>query len=120
MVSIGSNCGDRTEEVAKAIEWLGSLLKDFRSSKIYETPPVGHQGSNYMNAVGIGETELTVPQFVRECKRYEVLAGRDLAARIRGDVPVDVDVVISDGEILRPEDYKREFFQIGYREVTGV
>lgn len=118
VVSIGSDSGDRRENVVKAIEWLSRLLGDFRSSDVYETPPYGHAGSNYMNAVASGVWNEDLKAFVRECKRYEVLCGRDLSARIRKEVPIDVDLVVADGETVRPEDFRREFFQIGFRQIN--
>lgn len=117
VVSIGSNCGDRKESVAKAIDWLSGLLDEFKASQIYETPPVGHQGSDYMNAVVTGVSDMTPSLLERELKRYEVECGRDLYARIRNLVPIDLDIVIADGNVVRPEDYKRVFFQIGYHQL---
>lgn len=115
VVSIGSNCGDRRRHVAEAMEWLSAMLSDFRASEIYETPPFGHQGSDYMNAVAEGESEMTLAAFERECKRREVECGRNLYARMQGLVPVDIDIVMADGEVLRPEDFRRGFFRLGYQ-----
>lgn len=120
VVSVGSNCGDRKGAVAKALEWLSENLSDFHASEIYETPPVGHQGSDYMNAVAAGECDMPLSRFERECKRYEVINGRDLFARLRHEVPVDIDVVIAEGKILRPEDFRRDFFQFGYKQICFV
>lgn len=120
VLSIGSNCGDRRRAVASAISWLSGLLDDFIASDIYETPPVGHQGSNYMNAVVCGTFTAPLSELERSCKRYEVECGRDLVARLRNQVPVDIDIVALDNEILRPEDFKRDFFRIGYRQVVGM
>ena len=117
VLSIGSNCGDRRQAVASAIEWLSGQLTGFLASDIYETPPVGHQGSDYMNDVVAGEIDIPVAALERNCKRYEVECGRDLVARLRGMVPIDLDIVLSGNNILRPEDFKREFFQIGYRSI---
>lgn len=117
VVSLGSNCGDRRQKVEDAILWLAGSLADFKTSSIYETPPVGHQGSNYMNAVAEGLIDVSVPEFEKSCKRYEEESGRDAEARLDGRVPIDIDIVIADSDILRTEDFRRGFFQIGYLQL---
>lgn len=119
IVSLGSNCGDRAASVAKAIEWLRRRLSEFRESGIYETPPYGHAGSNYMNAVVSGKSSCDLQGFEKECKRYEEAEGRDGECRRLNLVPIDIDVVVCDDMILRPKDFAREFFKIGYRQITS-
>lgn len=114
---IGSNCGDRKENVATALERLGKLLRGFRHSSIYATPDCHGGQKEYLNAVCSGETELTPEQAEAACKEIEVALGRDTEARRRGDVPVDVDLVKYDGNILREKDHRSEFFLLGYREL---
>ena len=43
--------------------------------------------------------------------------GRDSEARERGDVPLDVDIVLFDAEIVRPRDFSQSFFRIGYESL---
>lgn len=117
IVSLGSNCGDRHAAVAEAICWLSGRLSDFKASEIYETPPYGHAGSDYMNAVVSGNCECSPEDFEAECKIYELKCGRNGEARMRNLVPIDIDVVISDGNILREADFSRGFFKIGYRQI---
>lgn len=119
IVSLGSNCGDRAAAVAKAMEWLRLRLNEFRESGIYETPSCGHAGSNYMNAVVSGKCICDLPHFEKECKLYEESEGRDGECRRLNLVPIDIDVVVCDDMVLRPKDYAREFFKIGYRQITS-
>lgn len=112
--SIGSDFGDREEAVREAIIWLSSILDKSRSSDVYETPPVGHVGSNYVNAVVIGCSEGSVEDLDRLCKEYEISHGRDIEARRNNVVPVDIDIVMVNDDVLRPMDYKCNFFKIGY------
>lgn len=120
VLSFGSNCGDRVANVGKAMEWACGILQGCRMSHVYETPPVGHAGSNYMNSVAFGLFRGTVLDLDKLCKDYEIKSGRDAASRMRGEVPIDVDVVIADGKVVRPKDFAREFFQIGYRALIPV
>lgn len=117
VVSLGANCGNREESVAKAMEWLGGILSYSVCSSIYETPPYGHAGSKYMNAVVAGSYDGSLQELEKKCKDYELANGRDSKAREEGSVPIDIDIVISDGEVMREADFSREFFLIGYREI---
>ena len=33
------------------------------------------------------------------------------------EIPLDLDIVVWNGETLRPQDYDREYFQIGLKEI---
>lgn len=115
--SIGSNCGDRLSNVQNGINWLTSILSDFGISHIYATPDCHGGHREYMNAVVKGLTTLSPEQIEKLCKEFEISNGRDCKARAAGDVPLDIDLVIYDGEILRPKDFAREFFKIGYESI---
>ena len=111
---IGSNCGDREANVAAALQWLSHILSDFRHSPIYATPDCRGGHREYMNAVGVGLTEYDPAEFGLRCKEYELSCGRTSAARAVGDVPVDIDLVVYEGQVLKEKDYRCEFFIKGY------
>jgi 2-amino-4-hydroxy-6-hydroxymethyldihydropteridine diphosphokinase len=119
VISLGANCGNRERAVSEAMLWLSGLLSEFKASDIYETLPVGHAGSNYINGVVTGETELDVKTFDRLCKEYELNHGRDAESRLKNLVPVDIDIVIANGHIMRPKDYGCGFFRKGYLSIAG-
>lgn len=115
--SIGSNYGDRYMNVKEGIDWLSEILCDFCTSAVYATPDCHGSQKQYMNAVVRGSTCLSPEKIVSLCKEYESSCGRDDAARAEGNVPVDIDLVIYDSVIVRPKDFAREFFKIGYRQI---
>lgn len=112
--SIGSNFGDRHLNVSKGLKWLSQLLTDFRSSQIYATPDCHGGVKEYLNVVACGTTYSTPQDLEQLCKRYEAACGRDEEMRKNGNVPIDIDLVMYGDKVLRPNDYKREFFKIGY------
>lgn len=118
VLGLGSNSGDRMAALSQAVVSLRDIIPDLCSSSFYETAPVGvnHHGP-YMNAVACGSTPLGLIQLDTELKSLEVKAGRDEAARARREVPLDLDIVIYDEEIVRPRDFSQSFFQIGYQEL---
>lgn len=117
---IGSNCGDRKGNVATALVWLSGRLSDFRHSSIYATPDCHGGQREYLNAVCSGYTALIPSEIETLCKEYEKSCGRNAAARAAGDVPIDVDLVVYDGEVLRRKDHGSEFFRKGYMEIFST
>lgn len=122
ILGIGSNCGDSRGSVAEALDWLSTILEGFRASSIYSTPPYGHPGPLYMNAVAIGRWKGDVcagaGSLQMLCKEYEYVRGRDENSRRERLVPVDIDIVSAGGNILRPADWERDYFLQGYRELN--
>ncbi len=114
---IGSNCGDKEGNVASSLEWLSGKLDHFSHSIIYATPDCYGGQKKYMNAVASGYTRLDPDQLIQLCKERELKCGRDASARKAGDVPVDIDLVVYAGEILREKDYKSEFFIKGFSQL---
>ncbi len=113
ILCIGSKCGGRERNVAAAVKWRTEILIDFRHSPIYATPDCHGGQREYMNAVCVGLTDLSSAELDALCKEYELRMGRDAEARAAGDVPVDIDVVVFDGKVLREKDYQSEFFRKG-------
>lgn len=118
ILSVGSNCGDRELQVSSGIEWLTSILSESRASSVYTTGDCHGGIRDYMNAVVIGRTTTEIEDLDRQCKEYELTHGRTAEARRKGDVPVDIDIVVYDEEIIRPKDYKHDFFRIGLEELS--
>ena len=50
--------------------------------------------------------------------KYSKENGRDEERRRRGEVPIDIDIVLWNAKTVRPADFAREFFQIGFREIN--
>lgn len=116
--SIGSNCGDRHKNVRDGIAWLSTILDGIQCSTVYATPDCHGGVRKYMNAVAIGMTHLTSPELEHLCKQQELACGRDTTAREAGDVPLDIDVVVYDGKIMREKDFRSEFFIKGFSQLN--
>lgn len=116
--SIGSNFGDRQSTVASAISEMFLILSDPQSSLIYETPDIHGGTARYMNAVVSGKCDLDLNACGKFCKDLEIAYGRDADARAGGVVPLDVDIVVWNGQVLRPRDYRQNFFTIGLAQIS--
>lgn len=118
VVCVGSNTGAKEENIALAIDWLQGILAGCRVSGIYMSPDTTGSLETYGNAVAIGLSDLSRSELELTAKEYELKCGRDNAARNAGIVPIDVDIVVYDGEIVRPRDYASNFFKIGFDQIA--
>jgi 2-amino-4-hydroxy-6-hydroxymethyldihydropteridine diphosphokinase len=105
-VGIGSNMGDRLENLSDAVrEFAGTPGVHFvRSSSVYETAPVGgpEQG-DYLNAVVEISTELEPHALLEVLQRIENELGRARAERF-GPRTIDLDLLLyGDEEIDDPD-----------------
>lgn len=118
VISLGSNTPDSNGRMMQAMMWLEENLISFKCSAIYSTPPLSGVGSDYLNAVAVGEIKCEQNEFNLMLKDYEKFSGRTPEAKKTGVVPIDLDIVIFNDQIVRPKDYSYDFFQIGYRQIV--
>lgn len=92
-IALGSNRGDRTGFLTRAVEALRGHLKDLLLSPIYETAPmyVLDQPA-YLNAVVIGNSSLSPRALLATLKDIERRVGREPAERY-GPREIDLDLI---------------------------
>jgi 2-amino-4-hydroxy-6-hydroxymethyldihydropteridine diphosphokinase len=94
-VGLGSNLGDRKENIRRALEQLGEL-GTVRASSIRETDPVGITDQpRFLNAVAEIETDLTARELLDRLLAIELEVGRDRAGGVRwGPRAIDLDLLL--------------------------
>lgn len=93
-IALGSNLGDRSENLARARELLAEHVLIVKSSGIYETEPWGVTDQPlFLNQVVEGDTELTALELLHFCKQIEQEMGRMETIRF-GPRLVDLDVLL--------------------------
>ncbi|HBC21733.1 MAG TPA: hypothetical protein DC009_06590 [Porphyromonadaceae bacterium] len=117
VLSLGSNYGNREEAVASAIKLMSKVLTTAQSSTVYTTTPLSGIGEPYANAVIAGEWTGELADLKQFCKQTEVRFGRTDERRRLHQVPLDIDIVMYDGKVIRPADFGYAFFQTGYRQL---
>lgn len=77
-VGLGSNLGDRLQNIHQAIENLKEIggAVFLRVSSLYETEPIGCEGGFFLNAVAEIDTILEPEDFLNELLRIEDKMGR--------------------------------------------
>jgi 2-amino-4-hydroxy-6-hydroxymethyldihydropteridine diphosphokinase len=116
-LGLGSNVGERAENIAKALELLGSHGVTVESvSSLYETEPVGEilDQPDFLNAAARIRTELEPLGLLDVCKAVEVELGRVFAGPRHGPRPIDVDLLLL-GDI----DLEHERLTLPHAEVTA-
>lgn len=114
---LGSNFQDREKNIRKAEDWLSSIGKIEAHSSIYESADFRGSGLIYMNMVVAFDTHLDPSQLCEKIKSYELGAGRTRKCRERGEVVIDIDIVVADDVILRENDYCAAYFQQGLKQL---
>ena len=93
-VALGSNLGDRLENLTCAVELLSEKVSDIQPSSIYETPPWGVLDQpRFLNQVVRGMTTLTPHQLLDFLKSIEKKMGREETIRF-GPRVIDLDILL--------------------------
>lgn len=119
VISVGSNVPDRVSQVEEVLAWFKREFFRVKVSSVYETPDYSGKNIIYANAVLTAETSWDKDSVEEFLHLKEATQGRTDECRRHGIVPVDLDLVIYNGEVLRPHELNREYFSIGYSMIKG-
>ncbi len=104
-LALGSNLGDRLANLRGAVELLAKRdgIEVVRSSRVYETEPVGPPQPAYLNAVIEVATTLSPTELLRASQAVEEALGRVRTERW-GPRTIDVDILTFDEvEVTEPD-----------------
>lgn len=73
----------------------------------------------YYNCVADISTDVCLDALLSLTKTLEREMGRTKAMKAHSIVPIDIDVVIFDGETLRQSDYSSDYFKLGYTRIVN-
>ncbi len=103
-LGLGSNLGDRQDNLIQALQQMKSRVMVEEVSSFYETEPVGYLDQpRFINAVCLVSTELSPQELFHFLKRVERRMGRQPAFR-NAPRPIDVDILFYNGLILESPD----------------
>lgn len=106
-IALGSNLGNRENNIKKAIIALDKIIgKLIKCSSFYETSPVGFCSNNYfINAAAIFETFLLPLELLEETEYVERILGRSEKSRNKqySDRCIDIDILFYDNLIIQTE-----------------
>ena len=128
-LGLGANLGDRLANLQRAVDLLAEVsgLRVARSSRVYETEPVGGpEQPEYLNAVVEVETDLAPRDLLEACLSVETRMGR-VRAEPWGPRTIDVDVLTYGDETIdepdlvipHPRMHERGFVLVPLAELTA-
>lgn len=127
-LSIGTNEGDRNDNLEKALSYLGSVpeIDIISISSIYETEPWGMiEQQLFLNIVVLIDTVLDPELLLHACQLIENKIGRQRLVHW-GPREIDIDILLYDDLTIQTEDLiiphpfmeKREFVLAPLREIA--
>jgi 2-amino-4-hydroxy-6-hydroxymethyldihydropteridine diphosphokinase len=98
-LSLGSNVEPETN-LRSAIAALRGRFGEVRLSPVYRTRAVGFDGTDFLNAAAIIDSDLDPPALNDWLHALEDAHGRDRTGPRFGDRPLDIDIVFYDDLVL--------------------
>ena len=142
-MGLGSNLGDREENMRKAIQLIGERVgKVTKQSSFIETDPWGYESANrFLNAVILCETSRQPREVLLLTQQIERDLGRKTKRHFKkndvgstsvetesySDRPIDIDILLYDDltidepdlQIPHPLMQERDFVMIPLKELTN-
>lgn len=130
-LSLGSNLGDRGENLDRALSNIEERIGDIVStSAFYVTDPVGFESENqFLNAVCEVKTKMEPLQILEATQSIEKEMGRKTKStdKVYADRIIDIDLLLYDDEILKssqltlphPHLHERLFVLLPLAEIAG-
>ena len=103
-IGVGTNQGNRLEQISRAVKALGALdrVRLVQMAMIMETDPVGGPPQDpYLNTVAELDTTLTPHALLAALQGIERQLGRVPSAERWGPRPIDLDVLLYDDRVIR-------------------
>ncbi len=118
VLCLGSNTPDCREIIPRAVEALACLCHIEIESALYESPDESGLGAPYLNQVVAVTPRLGYGELCARLKALEIEFGRNDRSKAAGIMPLDVDVIIWDYEVVDPYQFSRRYFRIGYNAIS--
>ena len=99
-LGLGSNVGDRAENLDKALDFLSQRLRMGKVSSMYDTDPVDNSDqSRFLNRVCQAYTRLTPEGLLALAKGIESKLGR-VSGKSNAPRSIDIDILLYSGQVI--------------------
>ena len=99
-IGLGSNLGDRMENLRAAFQMMSAFTEIVRVSSIYETEPVGNEDQpDFLNCAAEINSSLTPRKLLDELKTVEDKLGRARGEKW-GPRTIDIDIIFYDDLVI--------------------
>ena len=98
---------------------VACLFRIDRFSEAIYTEPIGLSDSGlFLNQVAVAGTNASLEEVRRAVKAMEKRLGRMSDSKQKGKIPIDIDLLLWNGTILKPADWEKEYVQLLFRSVA--
>lgn len=119
IISLGSN-QDAEAKLAEARSFLYKRFLVIYFSETIHTEPVGMPGATpFLNQVALTFTAASPEEVREDFKKIENWLGRTPESKQQGQIPIDLDLLLWDDTVLKPDDWEREYVQLLVRSITN-
>ena len=109
LLSIGTNT-DACFNLKRAIDSLHSCFPNIKFTSIIESAPCGAIFNEpFLNTLAYFETNMVKEDIKVRFKSIEKNMGRQPSHKAEGIVIIDIDLIQWNNEVLKPDDFKREY-----------
>ena len=117
-LGLGSNI-EPEKNLPEALALLERHIPVADRSTVWETPPVGGTGPNFLNAVVlVYSTMLPDPLRDELLRPVEAALGRVRSADPNAPRTIDLDILIYDGQVLEPEIWVQAYWSVPLAELV--
>ncbi len=103
-IALGSNLGDREDNLRKALDEISGFAEIKQKSKIIETEPEGYKEQNFfLNMVIAVQTNLTAFELLEKLQETEQKMGRIRKIK-NGPRTIDLDILFFNDETIKTPD----------------
>lgn len=116
LISLGANTYDKKQRLADAIAAIDQIAHIKAHTPIYETAAEGSVATlPYANALILIETSTEYETLRATFKQWEHNAGRTPESKIQGLIPLDIDIVTWDDQVIKERDMEFEYMKLGLK-----
>ena len=101
VIALGSNLGDREDNLRRAIIAISNKVKLVAMSSVYETEPMYREDQSwFLNCVLVVETDASPGELLEWLKEVEASMGRDPRAARNAPRVIDMDVLFYGDQVV--------------------
>jgi 2-amino-4-hydroxy-6-hydroxymethyldihydropteridine diphosphokinase len=121
IISLAANRFQK-KNLSKARHCLEEILSDIHITTEHWTTPIGNSPRHdaYLNQLVAGQTPLDEKSLTEWLKQTEVNFGRTEAKKRLGIVPIDLDLMLFDGQRRHERDWERPYIKCLITEITDT
>ena len=120
ILGIGTNT-DARFNMKQATDYLRYYFPNIKFTSTIETKPYGERFTTpFLNALAYFETDLSKDEILLQLKSIEKTMGRLASHKSEGIIIIDIDLMQWNNEILKPEDFGRDYIQHLTREMEEI